>query len=247
MATNYYSVYLDSNDGFSAVDHTDFKPTGAFTVGAWVKSASDAGTKVIFSSFAYTGAPLKLAGIWFSLDSHKVYFYTARNTGNTTPGTDYQYIYSNTSVDDGVWHWVVGTWDGAHLKVYVDGNSDATEVDWTYAPVYQATNYIRVGCASSNGDFTGPFTGSLDEVFLINGTAWTSTNVTSYYQKFIIGATNLKAYYQFENGNTDSSGNTHTLTNIDVPVFQINSPFAGDVSTNYLKNYRANTGGRLSF
>ena len=233
MAANDYSTHLvaASSQAFSAVDHADFKPTGNFTVGAWFKTSGN--TQYIFQSYNETS---KSAGwiIYIQVDG-KLVFWSAKNSG-TTANVDYAKITTTSAVNDGAWHWVVGVWNGSNLNVYIDGSSAATAVSWANAPVYQATNYVRVGCASSGSDGTF-FNGNIDEVFLINGTAWDLTTVQSYYKKVITGATNLKAYYQFENGNTDSSGNSHTLTNIGSPTFQLDVPFTG-ITTNYLKNYR---------
>jgi len=243
MATNYYSVYLGGNDAFSITDHADLRPTGNYTIGAWIKTTATNNPVVYFEGGSQT---TNWNGLMLQVIGNPTANIVLSHSFNINRTTGYAEVYGTSQVNDGAWHWVVGTYDGAHLKVYVDGDYEA-EANCTTNAGYASPSFPGLGCAVNTGTPDNFFVGNLDEFFLINGTAWTSTNVTSYYQKFIIGATNLKAYYQFENGNTDSSGNTHTLTNIDVPVFQINSPFAGDVSTNYLKNYRANTGGRLSF
>jgi hypothetical protein len=43
------AVTLDGNDAYSATDHADFKPTGNFTVGGWVKTTSSG---FIFQSYS---------------------------------------------------------------------------------------------------------------------------------------------------------------------------------------------------
>jgi|SRR3972149_6210590 len=226
MAQNTYSVSLDgSTDGFSHADHSDFKPTGAFTVGAWIKTSTTGATRGIFSSWSVN---TNWAG--WELQQHndnKIYFYSGKNTGATL-NTDFKQIIGNTIITDGNWHFVVASWDGSNINLYVDGFSDATPVAWANAPVYAATNYVRVGCRNYAGSNTGFFSGNLDEVFLINGTAWNAATVASYYQEFITGATNLKAYYQFENNNDDSSGLGHDLTDVGTPTYETDVPFVGE-------------------
>jgi len=220
---NIYSVSLDGNDAFSATDHADFKPTGAFTVGGWFKSASATTQRLVFQSFSYILT--KYAGIRLYIETdHKLTFDTGKNTGNVD-GTDVKFIHGSTTIDDGSWCWGVVTWNGTHLNLYVNGSPDADAVAWANAPAYNATNYVRVGCKSNDGSNAGFFTGNLDEIFLINGTAWDASTVTNYYKKFLTGATNLKAYYQLENNGNDSTAGAHTLTNIGSPTYQTDVPF----------------------
>ena len=46
-----YAVALDGNDAYSATDHADFKPTGNFTIGGWIK-ASSAHSACVLQSFS---------------------------------------------------------------------------------------------------------------------------------------------------------------------------------------------------
>ncbi len=218
---NQYSVSLDgSTDAFSIADHSDFKPTGNFTVGCWVKIASISADQRIFNSWA--GAGSKFAGISFLLDytagGTYITLQSAKNTG-TTVNTDYKQIGGATNIADGEWHFVVGTWDGSYLHVYVDGVEDATAVAWANAPVYQETNYIRIGCYSADGANSLFINGNLNGVFLVNGTAWTQAQAATYMYQDINGATNLKAYYKFQNNANDSSGLGHDLTDIGTPTY----------------------------
>jgi len=222
--SNIYSVALDGNDAYSAVNHADFRPTGAFTVGGWLKTSTTGAAQTIFISYSEN---TNIAGIRFGINTaNKIRFRSGRNTGGSQ-GTDWQIIDGGTTVTDGVWHWAVGVWDTAKLQLYLDGSSDAADVAWANAPAYAATNYVRVGCSNETGTNIEFITGSLDEVFLINGTAWSAATVASYYRKFIEGATNLVAYYQLENNGNDSTAGAHTLTDISDPAYQGDVPFIG--------------------
>jgi hypothetical protein len=224
MANNY-SVNLNGSSAFSATDHSDFKPT-VFTVGGWVKT-SVSGTLTIFQSYSYASS--KVAGIRLLLYNGIPDCQVGKNTGNVD-GTDYRNssdVGYTTTCNDGAWHWVVATYDGSNIKMYLDSSLLGTQA-WSGGVVYATTNYVRVGCRNDgSGDYQF-FNGNLDEVFLVSGTAWDSTTVSNYYKKFILGATNLKAYYQFENNANDSSGNSHTLTTIGSPSYQQDVPFRGD-------------------
>jgi hypothetical protein len=181
------AVALDGNDAYSAVDHADFKPTGSFTIGAWVKSNTDASARqTIFSS--WDDASSKYSGILFRLNSSTGYIslVSAKNTGQVN-GTDYTTCTGTTDLTNNVWHFVVGTWDGTHLKVFVDGTQEGTDVDWV-APAYPASSPIFIGCGDTTGSAANFFTGSLDDVFLLNGTALSADQIKGIYD----GTTNFK-------------------------------------------------------
>jgi hypothetical protein len=180
-------VTLDSNDAYSATNHTDFKPTGNFTIGVWVKIATPA-TSFLFSSYAYDGSVY--AGIWLYVNTTTGYasFSSSKNTGKVA-GTDFQVITGGTNVCDGNWHFVVGVWDGTYLRIYVDGVSDATAVAWANAPAYATTTYVRIGARKNSASAEDLFlTGSLDDVFILNGKALSDYEVLSIYRTISPGA-----------------------------------------------------------
>lgn len=178
------AVALDGNDGYTAVDHADFKPTGNFTLGGWFKTSAS-GDQMIIHSFNYNGTII--GGIILTLDFANLRFISYKNTG-LVAGTDYQSIVSTATVNDGNWHFGVGTWDGSHLRLYLDGVSANTAVSWANAPVYQATNYVRVGMQTDDRGGSPAnlsfFTGSLDDVFCINGKALSASEVFNLYQGY---------------------------------------------------------------
>lgn len=252
------AVALDGNDAYSHADHADFKPTGAFTVGGWIKS-SDNSSQVLFQSASTNTnrAGIKFYGV--QITTGVCIFQSCKNTG-TTLGTDYQQIIGTTDLNDGNWHFLVATWNGTHLNLYVDGVSDATAVAWANAPGYAATNYIRVGCGNRTGTNENFVVGSLDDVFLLNGTALSAEEVKGIYigwKKYngcsnadiktingtnvfspeikntsLRASANLKAYYRFSSGRltTDSSGEGHTLTAISDPAEDASGKFGGAVA-----------------
>lgn len=173
------AVALDGNDAYSMGDGTDsdFKPTGNFTIGAWVKTGNTGDTFIFYSGLQNTN----VAGIrLWKRDTGVCVLTIGKNTGTTAPD-HYQNINGSTNIEDSNWHFVVGTWDGSNMRLYIDGASDATAVSWTSAPGYAASNNIRIGCScavSTNGDF---FTGSLDDVFLLNGTALSAAQISYLY------------------------------------------------------------------
>jgi hypothetical protein len=166
---------LDGNDAYPIVNHADFKPTGNFTVGVWLKAT---GTSITF--FQSFSQDPNFAGFRFNLDaSGKVSFVSGRNTGIVS-GTDFGLVTGTTVLTDGYWSLCVATWDGSYLRLYVNGSLEG-ETAWDNAPSYAATNYIRVGCRNNTGTDANFITGSLDELFLLNGTALSTTQINDFY------------------------------------------------------------------
>lgn len=209
-------VDLDGNDAYSAVDHADFKPTGVFSVGAWIKTSN--ADQMIFQSFSQNTA---WAGIFFYLSATTGYLVLAsgRNTG-TTQSTNWQQVVGTTSLKDGAWHHVAGVWDGSYLRIYVDGRHE-NSIAWANAPAYAATNYVRVGCYNTAGSNSLFFTGSIDDLFLLNGTALTPDQIDELYQ--LRGG--LVGLWHLNGGSTDSSGNNNHGTDTAVTYSLTNGKF----------------------
>lgn len=179
------AVVLDGvAEGYSATDHADFKPTGNFTMAGWAKwNASASGNDIIFQSYS---ANTNVAGIRFYIDDGIIIFVSGRNNG-TTEGTNKKTLTGTVDISGGAWHFVVCTWDGSYMRTYVDGAEDVN-VAWSYAPVYAATNYVRVGIGNRTGTNENFFQGSLDDVFLLNGKALNAYEVLSIYRTISPGA-----------------------------------------------------------
>jgi Concanavalin A-like lectin/glucanases superfamily len=82
-----------------------------------------------------------------------------------TPPPGYSAI-STTPINDGKWHLVVATRHGVTVKLYIDGNLEATIT--TPTTQYLANNApMRAGVSTCDGiDGTHPFTGKLDELMI---------------------------------------------------------------------------------
>lgn len=148
-------------------DHADFKPTGAFSAGSWIKT-STSGQHGIIQSYSQN---FEVAGIrLYKSVNNFLTLITGNNTGDSIQGTHYQFAEGITALNDGKPHWCVGTWDTSHLRIFVDGGMEA-KVAWATAPVYDATNFARIGVLRSIASDLSHLTGNLDETFLLNGTA----------------------------------------------------------------------------
>lgn len=193
------AVALDGNDAYSAVDHADFKPTGNWTIGAWIKTSQTGAFRSIFASYSQN---TNNAGIQFLIwNDNTLRIMSAKNTG-TTADVDYKlYAGNNTSFCDGNWHFVVATWDSAKLHIFLDGIEDGAGAAWANAPAYAVTNYVRIGCRSVDGSDSLFITGSLDDVWLLNGRALSSTDISNLYGTYpTIASTNYLKYFRRATG-----------------------------------------------
>lgn len=161
-------TFNGSSDLGTITDHADLKPTGSFTVEAWIKTSVSGGT--IFQSFSQN---LAYAGIYMAVSGGGMLYGLSGSNVVGATGVTQQDISGVTSIVNNVLHHVAFTWDGSNLKLYVDGVLDATTA-WTPAPAYATTNYIRVGCGNGSGSNTSFFNGTIDGLRVINGTAITS-------------------------------------------------------------------------
>lgn len=235
MADLVYSASLDgSSDAFSHADHADFKPTGAFTIGSWVKTATTGVNQTIFASLTVNP---NVAGIFLNINTANCVQVISGNNAGT-----YGIRTGGTNVCDGKWHFVVATWNLTQLSVFVDGLSDVAPLSYSTAPVYAATNYVRVGCENQTGanqDFVG---GNLKGTFIDNGNAWTQAQIaTRMFQDLsTLSLSGLKGYWKFENNANDSSGNSHNLTDIGTPTYATDVPF------NYYRTANLPIGGKIT-
>ncbi len=144
------STYID------VPNESNYDFTTNISASAWVK----------VSSFPSTWSPIVNKG-----DQN---FRLHRDNGNNgasfavnKSSTSYD-AYSSTSINDGAWHYVTGTYDGANVKVYVDGVAGATAPALT-GNIDNDNNAVNIG---RNTTVTSRFwNGNLSEVRISGGNA----------------------------------------------------------------------------
>jgi hypothetical protein len=178
------SVFLGNSSAYSVVDAAVLKPTGAFSVGGWVKTTATGIYQYIFQSYSQN---TQVAGFRININdgTNGLQIWSGKNSGAGAgvENTDWKRVTSTTNICDGNWHFVVAVWDTSYIKLYVDGVSAVTPAAWANAPAYAATNYVRVGCKNEAGTNANYFPGQLDDIFLLNGTALTADEVNYLYMQ----------------------------------------------------------------
>src|SRR5215831_808844 len=104
---------------------------------------------------------------------HDDSFYFAVGGGSVAPhmlsfwlnGISSSWFAGSTPVDDGQWHHVAATYDGATMKVYVDGQLDASAP--RTGTIQSGTSGILIG-ARSDGTNASNFPGMIDELAVYN-------------------------------------------------------------------------------
>lgn len=161
------ATHLDGASGRVALGAPASLRPNNFTVEAWFRTSSSAGTQVVYRVRWY--------GMWLKVSGGRlegVAYY-----GNL--GTDYRSVYSPQFVNDGRWHHGVLTKDGASLALFVDGAAVAS-LPMTEATYYSPSNNTGVAIGR-DGDFSGEyFSGDIDEVAVYNH-ALTASQVQGHF------------------------------------------------------------------
>jgi hypothetical protein len=151
--------------------------TAQFSIQAWVKTNPGDATELWVAgrhqSGYWNGYELFVNGI-NSLEYRegKAGFYdSASNFAGRPPGV----FFSQTPVNDGAWHQLVGVYERASTaRLYVDGQFEAFAEAWDIGD-NSATSFLIGGLTYGN-DPTGAFTGYVDDVQVYN-TALTASSV----------------------------------------------------------------------
>lgn len=152
-----------------------------------------------------------------------VEFYVSYNFLNTGFATS-----SQGAIELNKWTHLAGTYDGANVKLYINGKLTVTTAYTESIPAQDMPLII-----GNHGDTqypTRPFIGKIDEVRIWNITR-TEAEIKANMYKEISAHTNLKAYYQMSDGTgtslTDNSGNSNTGTLTNGASWRISGCFAG--------------------
>jgi hypothetical protein len=171
------ATFDGSTSNIALPSNASLQPTGAFTVGFWMKTTESGNYQRILSSWSYNP---NLAGIFImhSPTTNNLTFLIGNNT--ETVWNQYSYtVNGNTVINDGIFHYVVITFNQNYRQLYVDGKLDGA--GYSFNPVYASTNYVRVGCYNNNGTNINFFSGQIDDLFIINGYALDGNTIAAKY------------------------------------------------------------------
>ena len=141
----------------SAPDSASLSPTAAVSVEAWIRPDTFGALRTIVH---------KTNSYWLRLES------SGALTMYVYDGTSYEPHATGTTLVAGTLYHVVGTFDGANLRVYVDGTLRATTA--RAVTIQDNGNQVNVGVGGSY------FDGVMDEV-AVYGKALTAQQISEHY------------------------------------------------------------------
>jgi len=145
--------------------------TSPFTVSLWMKTTSVA-TGILLAKYSQSATLDYYALIFFGS-------YVGFRLRDRTFGSDWN-TNSISSVNDGLWHNVIGVREGAtSRKIYIDGNLETTETDDISATNLTSNQTTTFGCFL-NSTPVAFYAGAIDETILENY-AWTASQIKKYY------------------------------------------------------------------
>lgn len=157
-------------------------------------------------------------------------------------------VLGKTPLDLGRWHHVAATYDGAHFRLYLDGELDA-ELPLTATPRYDSIQHFGLGVAiNSLGATAGGFVGAMDEV-RVYSRALEAVEIQSSMYASEPGQLGLIGHFRLEESDAevlDASGNDNHGTGIAAgfvtpgPVLDLGyAPRLGATSSEALANGNA--------
>ena len=143
------AVDFDGNDEISITDAASLDIAGTITIQGWVKTLDTTFYPMLLSKGTVNSAYL----LFVNQDAASKPLLRLVGVGDTQ---------ATTSVADGVWHHIVGTYDGTIERVYVDGVQENTNT--VSGAILTHNNPLYLGSATGNYFMTG----TLDEIRLSN-------------------------------------------------------------------------------
>jgi hypothetical protein len=143
------AVHINGTDGVVVVANgTGLNPTSAITISAWIKADSwaDGNRRIVQKGDNDNQYRLLEEGNVFKFDLSGV---TNGTLTTTLPST-------------GVWHQITATYDGATMKIYVDGVVVAQQA--ASGNISTTTNSLYIGSKGIGGTLGNHFLGSIDDV-----------------------------------------------------------------------------------
>lgn len=210
------------------------------TIAAWIKT-TDFYSEIVGNFEASS----PFTGFLFSVGYFSQGGNTHPNAGKLafflSSGASFEaYNYSmGPRVDDGKWHHVAISYNGATVTFYVDGISSAPQAA-TGLPIGNSSNVLRI--ARDNNTIPERFfEGQIDELQIWN-TALTQSQVRDWMCKKISSShsayQNLVGYFRFDEGGSNGTGGFNGIYGslINAPTWQTSGAPLGDASVHDFVN-----------
>jgi len=209
--SNTKSIRFDGVDDFvDCGNASSLQITGNLTISAWVKTTMSA-TGFVVSKDNLSNRNFALVVVDVSGTLRARFFIVKSNSlVNVTSTT--------INIGDGNWHNIVGVNDGSNLKIYVDGNLEATNAG-AGGTIDNDTVNLEIGMRGDNDLF---YSGGIDEVAIWNSDQ--SANASTIYNSGVpndLASLSPISWWRMGDGDTfptltdnGSGGNNGTMTNM---------------------------------
>jgi len=168
------------NDYIEIGDVPSLDINSAITLEAWVKTAAAANHNNPIASKDDDGSNREwYFGTCFDANNPG----KVRWTLNTPNPSWYGYeLDSNEPLNDGLWHYIVGTYDGSYMRLYIDGIEDSESPMARSGQIPNTQAHFRIGYTGSSS--TQYFLGIIDEVAVYDK-ALTAEEIRNRYNSVI--------------------------------------------------------------
>ena len=221
-----YALDFDGSDDYVEIPYSADLNPALFTIEAWVKVEGGSGTfrspitsREVFSAGADSRGYILYAG-----SDDQWQFWTGSG------GAAWGQVNSNVAVTS-EWTHVAGSYDGSTLRIYVNGElANSAAGSYSANPVQP----LRIGVGGGDvslGMLDFYFNGKIDDVRIWSDER-TEEEIQANMHKELAGTeSNLVAYYAMTDSSgtsvPDNTGNEHTGTFNDVPVWVTSGAHAG--------------------
>jgi len=152
----------------------------AISICAWINSEETAAGNYYFVSKYDTGANQRQYGLQRYNDGvggDVAVFLLSEDSGS---GSGYDSVSGTTNITEGVWYHVCGVYDDIDMKIYLNGESDASPVAKTDG-IYDGSAQFYIGARLNSGTHTAHYDGKIDEVIILDR-ALSATEVKDIYE-----------------------------------------------------------------
>jgi len=214
---NTHCVNLDdgSSQYLSITDHADFSPTSDFTVEMWARVDDITATMAVVNKSNAVGDQQSYFIVYNGAVDPKRFAINTSSDGEALTGATVNW----TAVQDQWYHWAfVYDASDSEVEIFVDGLSIGTAA--VTGSIFDATTPLHFGATQVPDKY---FSGRMDEIRFWKGEERTQTQIRQHMgvdlNESDESLTNLTGYWKLDNDLTDSSGNSHTLTNNGTATF----------------------------
>lgn len=231
MANLYAIDFEASSTQFAAIgdgSQTGLDLSGNHTIEAWVniESLPSNGTyRILVAKHGPSGSFGYFWGIYNNAGTYELRGGWSSN-GSNFDTHSYSLGTFNTAT---YYHVAIAVTISTHTaEFYKNAVSLGTDATGTLTSINNNNQTFYVGALDQGGG-SGYYDGLLDELRVWNVTR-TANQIAQNLYRDVTGQTGLQAYWKFENGYTDSSGNSNTLTPNNSPTFVTTPPFPNYVT-----------------